>query len=186
MLPWADFSLYAVFWLRRMAMRRKNGEVKQAPEGEVRTPVACWVSTDRKVEDPSVSTQGASTRPPAEPLQPAGPVSPPHRLAAMQRRSLLGGRRASAAGRSALRLVRTSRPTARPGRAPKSRRAQSRRSWYFCLPHGTGGFHRLRPCSILGALPGSSPAPGWAQAVRRRPTRAEKPKSLKPKRVLLP
>lgn len=136
--------------------------MKATPEGAVRTPDACTVCTDSKVEAPSFSAQGYLHPPPGGAAPALRALFPPHRLAAMRRRVFRWARRASAAGHSALRPVRTSRPTARPGGAHKSRRAQPRGARHRRLP-------RLRPCSLLCARPGSSQACSLARAVRRHP-----------------
>lgn len=60
--------------------------------------------------------------------------------------------RDSTAGRFSLRTLRSSRP--RPGREGRTRVAERNRA-----ERGTGGSHRLRPCSILCALPGKKPSP---------------------------
>ena len=107
----------------------------------------------------------STSRPPAEPLHPAGPVYPPHRVPPCGGRFTRTAPRDSAAGRSSLRPPRSSRRTSRPGRAHKSRRAQPRRSFAFisrAAPAVSTACARARSC-VPFPVPGQAVA--WPRAV---------------------
>ena len=144
-----------------------------APEGEVKTPDACSVSTDSKVEDPSFSAQGASLPPPggaAPSHRPYLPAASPSGHAAPVSPWWPAGFRSWALLTPYSPFVAPHVPAGKGTQATQGATAQARHR----------RLRRLRPCSLLCALPGSSQAPGLARAIRRHPTRAEKPKRPKP------